>query len=149
MPAPVVIVNRVAIARPPSDVWRLIVDWERSDRWMEDVSDVRVTTGHREGLGVEAVAAVRIAGITTRDRIRVTRWEPPHRLEIDHLGWVRGHAVMDLAATAPGTALTWEERFVPPWGVLGALGMRVFVPVMRRVFRRDIERLRTLAEGGG
>ena len=148
MPAPVVIVNRIAIARPPADVWPYIVDWERSVRWMEELSDVTVTSPHREGVGVEAVAAVRIAGLTTRDRIRVTRWEPPHRLEIDHLGWVRGQAVMDLAATPPGTLLTWEERLVPPWGVLGAVGLRVFLPAMRRVFRRDIDRLRSLAEAG-
>jgi carbon monoxide dehydrogenase subunit G len=148
MPAPVDIVHRIGIARPPSDVWALIVDWERADRWMEEVSDVRVISKHREGVGVEAEAVVRIAGITTRDRIRVTRWEPPRVLEIDHLGWVRGRAVMELAAAPPGTVLTWEEHLVPPWGILGAVGMRAVLPALRRVFRRDIERLRDLAEAG-
>lgn len=146
MAAPVEIVHRLRIARPPSAVWPYLVDWEHLDRWMEEISDVRVVTGHRHGLGVEAEATVRIGGISTRDHIRVTRWEPPRVLEIAHLGWVRGSGHMELTPTGDQSVLAWRELLVAPWGPVGALGMRAFRPVLRRVFRRDIRRLRHLVE---
>lgn len=150
MPAPVEMTQSITVDRPAAAVWPYLVDWERLDLWMEEISDVRVTTSHREGVGVEAEATVRIAGISTRDRIRVTSWEPPHVLEIAHLGWVSGRGLMELS---PGpersSLLLWTEALVPPWGIVGALGMRASLPLMRRVFRRDLVRLRDLVEAGG
>jgi uncharacterized protein YndB with AHSA1/START domain len=147
---PVEITQSITIGRSTAAVWPYLVDWERLDRWMEEISDVRVTTSHREGVGVEASATVRIAGISTRDRIRVTRWEPPHVLEIAHLGWVRGRGLMELSPGADRRSrLLWTETLIPPWGAVGALGMRASLPLMRRVFRRDLVRLRELVEAKG
>ena len=136
----------VHIPRPPHTVWPYLVDWERLDRWMREASDFRVVGAAREGVGVEAEATVRIAGITTRDRIRVTRWEPPAVLQLAHLGWVTGTGTMELSPTDDGTDLLWREELAPPWGVLGWLGMRMVSPLLRRTFRRDLGLLRTLVE---
>jgi uncharacterized protein YndB with AHSA1/START domain len=150
VPAPVEITLSITIGRSTAAVWPYLVDWERLDRWMEEISDVRVSTLHREGIGVEAEATVRIAGISTRDRIRVTRWERPHVLEIAHLGWVRGRGLMELFPQAERSSrLRWTETLIPPWGAVGSLGMRASLPVMRRVFRRDLVRLRDLVESEG
>jgi hypothetical protein len=127
-------------------VWPYLVDWERLDRWMEEIADVRVTSEHREGVGVEAEATVRIGGIATHDRIRVARWEPPYVLEIVHLGWVRGTGTMELSKTGTGSLLFWRESLVPPWGPVGRLGMRLFLPLLLRIFRRDLARLKELIE---
>jgi uncharacterized protein YndB with AHSA1/START domain len=144
--APFQLSMRVDIRRPPKTVWPFLVDWERLPRWMKDMRDVRVTSAHTEGVGVEAVATVRIAGISTRDLIRVTRWEPPNLLEIAHLGWVKGTGRMELSLAGTGSDLRWRETLIPPWGALGRLGMRVVLPLMRRVFRRDLNRLKRLVE---
>jgi uncharacterized protein YndB with AHSA1/START domain len=144
--APFQLSMRVDIRRPPKTVWPFLVDWERLPRWMEDMRDVRVTSVHREGVGVEAIATVRIAGITTRDRVRVTRWQPPKVLEIVHLGWVKGTGHMELSPAGNGSDLRWRETLIPPWGTLGRLGIRAVLPLMRRVFRRDLERLKQLVE---
>jgi carbon monoxide dehydrogenase subunit G len=148
MPAPVHVVTTVGLHRPPDAVWPFLVDWERLDRWMEEIRDVRVTSEHREGVGVEAEATVRIGGLSTRDRIRVTRWEPPTVLEIAHLGWVRGAGYMELSPTEEGSRLFWRETLIPPWGILGSAGFRLFLPMMRRVFRRDVHRLRDVVRAG-
>ena len=74
---------------PPEVVWALITDWEHQDDWMLEASDFEVIGDQREGVGVEAKATVRIAGIKTRDTVRVSMWEPPRILVIDHLGWVK------------------------------------------------------------
>lgn len=130
---------------PAEIVWELITDWEHQDDWMLEASDIVVTSAHREGVGVEAEATITIGGITTRDRIRVTTWDPPRRLGIEHLGWVSGGGVITLVPASGGrTLIDWRETFVPPLGVLGAAGMRVFRPLMASVFRRDLRVLEGL-----
>jgi uncharacterized protein YndB with AHSA1/START domain len=136
----------IPIRREPHVVWPYLVDWERLDRWMLEARDFRLLGDKREGVGVEAETSVRIAGITTRDRIRVTRWEPPSVLELDHMGWVEGTGYMELTPDDRRTTLFWRESLVPPWGWLGALGMRVMAPLMRRTFMRDLRVLRDLVE---
>jgi uncharacterized membrane protein len=149
MPAPVHVITTVDLRSPPQDVWPFLVDWERLPLWMEEMGDVRVLTDHRQGVGVEAETTVRIGGLSSRDRIRVTRWEPPAVLEIAHLGWVRGTGTMELSTTEAGSRLFWRESLVPPWGVLGAMGIRLYAPLLRRVFRRDLDRLRDLVDRPG
>lgn len=113
---------------------------------MVEASDFRVLTAHREGVGVQAEATISIGGIKTRDRIEVSRWEPPRLLEIVHLGWVEGTGLMVLFESGAGTRLDWTERLATPWGPVGALGIRLFRPLMRRIFQRDLYLLKELVE---
>lgn len=142
-----VILAEVEIDARAEDIWPYLVDWENLDRWMGEAAEFRLTGGLREGVGVEAEASVRIAGLTTRDRVRVTRWEPPSILEIEHLGWVKGYGYMELSPLQPrGTHVFWREQLIPPWGALGRLGMRLFRRSMRKTFDRDLKTLRALVE---
>lgn len=134
---------------PPEAIWHLVTAWERQGDWMLEASDFVVTSPHREGLGVEAEATITIAGISTRDRIRVTGWEPPRRLEIEHLGWVSGKGEIYITPSGPGRShLFWREELYPPLGILGATGLTLFKPLMRRIFDRDVEELQRLAARG-
>jgi len=150
---PVVLEMAATVPATPEDVWRLVTDWERQGDWMLEASDFVVTSAHREGVGVEAEATIRIAGVTTRDRIRVSVWQPPRRLTIEHLGWVSGHGEIYIAPAGAGRSrVFWREELHPPLGVLGAIGLSAFKPMMRRIFERDIEVLAQLggrAAGGG
>lgn len=124
---------------PPDVVWELITDWEHQGDWMLEASDFVVISEQREGVGVEAEATISIGGIKTRDRVRVVGWEPRKRLAIEHLGWVSGMGEIHL--TPLGTDRThffWREDLHPPLGMLGALGMTGFKPLMRRIFERDV-----------
>lgn len=151
---PVVIENDIDLPAPPDIVWDLITDWEHQDEWMLEASDFEVLGEQREGVGVTAAATIRIGGIKTRDEIRVIGWEPPKRLAIEHLGWVGGIGELHLtpllgAVTtdpAPATHLYWREELHPPTalGALGALGLTLFKPLMRRVFARDLRILAAL-----
>ncbi|MDQ6711262.1 MAG: SRPBCC family protein [Candidatus Dormibacteraeota bacterium] len=136
------------IAASPSTVWRYLVDWEGLHRWMSELSALRITSTRREGVGVEGEATVRIGGISTTDRIRVTRWVPPEELTIAHLGWVSGAGVMRCRQAPAGTAFTWRETLQPPLGPLGALGMRILKPLIRTTFAADVRRLKDLVESG-
>jgi carbon monoxide dehydrogenase subunit G len=145
---PVVFAMSEEIARRPEAVWPFLVDWERLDRWMAEARDFRVVGDRREGVGVVAEATIIIAGISTRDRIQVTRWEPPWILEIAHLGWVRGTGYMEISRGKAGTKIFWREELRPPWGWLGRAGMRLVAPLMHRAFRRDLRLLKELVESG-
>lgn len=136
------------IEAAPEVVWKLVTDWERQGDWMLEARDFVVTSETREGIGVSALATVRIAGISTRDEIRVVEWEPSGRLSIEHLGWVTGRGDFHLTPLPGGrTFMSWTERLKPPLGLLGALGLTALAPVMRRIFKRDLRVLATMAKG--
>ena len=131
---------------PPEVIWDLVTDWERQSDWMLEASDFVVTSPHREGIGVEAEATIKIGGLRTRDPIRVTGWEPNHRLAIAHLGWVKGHGEIYLTPSGPGRShVFWREQLYPPLGLLGAIGLTIFKPLMKRIFERDVRVLTELA----
>lgn len=141
---PVVIDVTAELDGSPDLVWTILTDWEKQGDWMLEASDFVVVSPHREGVGVVAEATVRIGGISTRDRIRVDVWEPPVHLGIEHLGWVGGRGDLRMQPHAGGgTKLDWREELRPPLGPLGAVGIRLFRPLMRRIFERDA---RVLAE---
>jgi uncharacterized protein YndB with AHSA1/START domain len=139
---------------PPAIVWELITDWEHQDDWMLEARDFTVLSKKREGVGVEAEATIRVAGITTRDKVRVIGWDPPRRLVIEHHGWVSGRGEMSLTPLKGNrTHLFWREELYPPIGIFGSVGMTALKPVMGRIFGRDLKILaglvRAAARQGG
>jgi uncharacterized membrane protein len=136
--SPVAIEVTQELDGPIDLVWRILTDWERQGEWMLEASDFVVVSPNREGVGVVAEATVKIGGISTRDRIRVDVWDPPAHLGIEHLGWVGGRGDLRMSPLADArTKLQWTEELRAPLGPLGAIGMRLFRPLMRRVFERD------------
>ena len=130
----------VKIDAPPEMVWGYLVDWENLDQWMLEGKGFKVTSAHREGLGVTAEATISIAGITTTDPVEVTRWEPPEALEISHQGWVAGKGPDGVQAGALGDVPVLEGDPLPAARDLpGAIGLRFFKPIMRKVFERDLQ----------
>jgi carbon monoxide dehydrogenase subunit G len=143
---PVVIEVLDTMPGPPEVVWELLTDWEHQGDWMLEASRFEVIGEQREGVGVEAKATVRIGGLRTRDRIRVSMWEPPRILVIDHVGWVKGAGEIQLVPIREGTRMRWRETLFAPrlLGPVGRVGLRAFAPMMRRIFQRDLRVLRSL-----
>jgi polyketide cyclase/dehydrase/lipid transport protein len=139
----------LGIKAAPEAIWPHLVNWEHLDRWMKEATNIRVLSPQREGVGVVCEANIRIGFIRTVDRIRVSRWAPPHVLGLEHLGWVKGDGLMESSLENGKTRLRWTETFTPPLGWIGALGMRVWKPLMRRVFARDLRLLQIIVEGDG
>jgi uncharacterized protein YndB with AHSA1/START domain len=137
---PVVVELVHTLPGPPEVVWSLLTDWEHQDDWMLEASDFVVTSEVREGVGVEAEATIKIGGISTRDRVRVIAWDPGRHLAIEHLGWVSGEGHLYLTPLSDDrTHVFWREELFPPVGLLGAVGMTAFKPMLARQFRRDLK----------
>lgn len=142
----VVVETSITVDADPQVIWELITDWERQGDWMLEASRFEVIGEQREGVGVRASATVKIAGITTRDEVRIIGWEPPYRLAIRHEGWVSGTGELFMTpVTTTSTYVFWREQLEPPLGLVGAIGMIGIKPIMKKIFDRDLRVLAQLA----
>lgn len=112
---------------------------------MLEASDFEVVSEQREGVGVEALATIRVGGITTRDLVRVVGWEPARHLAIEHRGWVSGTGNIYLTPVGERrTHVLWREELTAPLGVPGSVGLWLVKPLLSRIFRRDLRVLAAL-----
>jgi Polyketide cyclase / dehydrase and lipid transport len=139
--------ERVAIAAPPEAVFAAVADWEGQSAW---VAFTTVTAGggpHR--VGERLLAVTRVAGVGFSDPMEVTRWEPPRRVDVRHLGRVLRGTGTFLVEPAPGGAwFVWAEDLDLPLGVVGRLGFAVTGPLFRLLLRRSLRRLARMVEAG-
>jgi uncharacterized protein YndB with AHSA1/START domain len=140
--------SMIVIDAPIERVWAEVAAIEGQPRWMHDMKSVRVVTPGWVTVGTEAVAEVRIFGISVNDPIRITEFEPPHRFAISHEGSFKGRGLITLESGADGTTtiVRWEERLIPP--LLPHLGALVMSPTLGSIFQADLVRLKELVETG-
>jgi uncharacterized protein YndB with AHSA1/START domain len=141
---------RGVIGAPPGRVWAVLEDVEGQARWMPDVAWIRAV-GPARGLGARFRVRTKVLGVpATTDEIEVTAWEPPHRLAVAHLGFVRGWGEWRLRASRDGrrTLFEWDEELTMPPSTIGELALRLYGPVQRAMLRRSIRNLARLAAGG-
>ncbi|RCV55919.1 hypothetical protein DEF23_07540 [Marinitenerispora sediminis] len=135
---------------PADQVWRLLVDWDRHDRWM---LLTRARGGQGPGAVVEAVTGIGRVGFA--DPMEITAWRPATRdsaghCEVRHLGRVvRGRGRFDVAPLPDGRSrVTWTEWIDPPFGPLGRLAWPVVRAAVEPAFRRSLRKLGRLAGDG-
>jgi carbon monoxide dehydrogenase subunit G len=125
-------------AAPPTDVWDVLVDWERQPQWMVDAKSVEVVSERRAGVGVRLRCPTRVVLVTVTDVMEVTDWEPPHRLRVRHHGrLIRGSGEFRIAADGDGSRITWVEEIETPGAWLAR-------PYVRWLFGRSLENLADL-----
>ena len=122
----------VEVAAPPDTIFRAMTDWERQGEWVFGTK-VKVVAGDGQSVGSEIDAVT--FGVS--DRMRITRWDPPHVVEVEHLGRVvQGTGVFAVR----GSRFVWTERLDVPF----------FFPLVRPLFvlmlRRSLQRFARFAE---
>ncbi len=138
---------RVHIDAPPEAVWRVLEDLEHQGEWMVDVRRLEVVSEQKRGVGAVMRVTSELFGLAVvHDVMRVTVWHPPRRMDIEHVGRVRGTGSFLLEPSGEGTAFTWVERVRVPLGVVGEALFAVAVrPHLRRVFGRSLANVGRLA----
>jgi Polyketide cyclase / dehydrase and lipid transport len=140
------------IAAPPEVVWEELRHIERHVDWMADAEAIRFTSVRRQGVGTTFDCDTRIGPIRLVDRMEITAWEPEHTMGVRHVGLVTGTGAFALRAAGPGaTTMTWTEELRFPWWLGGPMGAWVARPVLARIWRGNLRRLRerVVSRAGG
>jgi hypothetical protein len=131
-----------SLGAPPDRVWADIRHLETHGEWMVDAQEVRFRSEQREGVGTVLDNVTRVGPFHTRDVVRVTEWEPERAMTIEHVGAVTGTGRFTLVADGSCTRFCWDEVLRFPWWLGGPLGERIGRPVLRRVWRGNLRRLK-------
>ncbi len=132
--------ERVAIAAPPEAVFEAVSDWEAQSGWVAFTTVDVEPGGHRAGERLTAVT--RLAGIGFTDPMEVTRWEPPRRVDVRHLGRVvRGTGTFTVEPAPGGAWLVWAEDLDLPLGTAGRLGFAAVRPAFALLLSRSLRKL--------
>jgi uncharacterized protein YndB with AHSA1/START domain len=137
----------ITIGAPVEHVWSTIESIETHTRWMADAESITFRTAQRSGVGTEFECLTRVGPFSTVDEMRVTAWEPNAVMGIEHRGMVTGSGTFALRAAGAGiTEFCWDEDLEFPVRMGGAVGAWLGRPILRRIWRGNLSRLRDLAE---
>jgi uncharacterized protein YndB with AHSA1/START domain len=150
------LVETVDVAAPPEQVWAALVDWDRQGEWML-LTDVRAEGEEvpgAQGLGgrIAARTGVPLPGgrrLGVLDRMLITGWDAPRRVDVRHLGRVvRGTGTFEVRPRADGAStFVWTESLDLPLGRLGQLGWPLVRPAMVAGVRLSLKRFAAYAAG--
>lgn len=133
---------------PHERVFPALAAFERQGEWIP-LTRVRVLEGDGgEGSRVEAVTSIGPAVV--RDRMRVTRVDPPYEIRVRHEGRVlRGPGVFRCTPLAQDrTQVVWHEWFSLPAGPIGRMAGTALWPGSRAGLRYALRRFARLVEEG-
>ena len=139
----------VTILAPPDVVWTHLEDIASHVEWMADAVDIAFLGDQELGVGTRFACRTRVLFLETTDLMETTEWVPPRLMGVRHSGAVSGEGRFELHPAEPAgqsTTMVWVEQLRFPWWLGGPLGAIVARPVLRRIWRGNLARLRDLVE---
>jgi hypothetical protein len=137
----------VDIARAPQHVWDDVRDIASHVEWMQDAEAIRFLGDQRQGEGTRFECETRVGPLRLPDVMEITAWDEGRRMGVAHSGLVTGTGAFTLEPAAGGTTtFRWEEELRFPWWMGGRLGGAVGAPVLRRIWRGNLRRLKQRIE---
>ena len=136
------IVVSVSIPAPPATVWAAVERIEDHPSWMADAVGVEFTSDAHRGVGTRISVLTRIGPFRTTDEMEFTEWDPPRAMGVSHRGLFTGVGRFTLEPDGAGTRFTWTEEIRFPWFLGGPLGALVARPILTRVWKGNLRRLR-------
>lgn len=146
-PRPVRIVTHFAAA--PRRVWEELADLESHPQWMQDAGSIEFLTGQTSGVGTVMLVPTRVGPLRTTDVMEVVAWEDGRLIAVEHRGQVSGVGQFEVKPAANGTELEWEETLRFPWWLGGPVGAWLARPILKRIWRGNLGRLRERVEVSG
>ncbi|GAA0606503.1 hypothetical protein GCM10009547_05570 [Sporichthya brevicatena] len=113
----------VDIDLPAERVWAGLVDWESHAEWMPLTHVEVVGGGAGHGEGEKFIGWTGFRPLAIADRMTITRWDPPHRLDVVKTGrLLKGNAWFEVRSLGERRSrVVWCEDLVPPFGAPGRL----------------------------
>ena len=98
-------------------------------------------------MGTTFECDTRVGPARTTDVMEITEWEPPRVMGVHHSGVVTGTGRFTLEPLdGARTEFTWDEELRFPWYLGARAGAVAAQPVLRRVWRANLDRLRQRVE---
>lgn len=124
-------------------MWDYLSVLDKHPEWMTDALSVEYVEDRRQGEGTRIRVATKVGPFRTVDRMRFTEWREPEEMAVEHVGLFTGEGRFTLTAIDRSTTrFTWEETIRFPWYLGGPLGALVARPILARVWKGNLERLR-------
>jgi len=134
-------------AATPETTWAAIEHLETHVVWMADAVAITFATDQHAGVGTRFECRTRIGPIRLTDAMSITHWVPGHALGVDHVGVVRGTGIFTLSWLGDQqTRFSWEEQLTFPWWLGGPVGEWVARPLLTRIWRGNLARLKRVVE---
>ncbi|MCY3559981.1 MAG: SRPBCC family protein [bacterium] len=137
------------IALGRESVWAHLSDIASHAEWMADAVAIEFLSAQRQGAGTRFACETRVGPLRVTDLMEITEWSPPSRMGVRHSGAVSGEGRFELQPAGPSgehTRMTWSETLRLPWWLGGPLGAAVALPVLRRIWRGNLARLKDRLE---
>jgi uncharacterized protein YndB with AHSA1/START domain len=136
----------VLIDAPLERVWAELADFASHPQWMDDAATVRFLTERTTGIGTRIEAATRVGPLRVADVMEVVRWEVAQTIVVEHVGAVKGFGRFDIGPIGDGTEMRWVEDLRFPWWMGGPVGLAVARPILGRIWRVNLMRLKERLE---
>lgn len=138
----------VDVPAEPQAVFDAMTDWARQHEWMLGTK-VQARKADGRGVGGEIAAFTGIGPLGFWDTMTITRWEPPHLVEVDHTGhFVRGLGIFRVEPSGAGSRFVWREELDLPLGRLGRLGWPLVKPLFAAGVAWSLRRFARFAASG-
>jgi hypothetical protein len=146
----------VEVGAPIEQVFEYLTDWPRQGEWMLGTRVENAVSTNQEtrttplapGLGDRIRAFTGIGPIGFWDTMTITRWQPPHRVDVVHTGnIVRGIGYMKLISRSKErTTFQWAEEIELPFGLVGRIAWPLVRPIFLAGIRHSLKRFAARAE---
>jgi uncharacterized membrane protein len=140
--------RQIEIARPPSEVYDLLMDPDRLGEWVSIHRAVRDVSERPLRQGATLRQTLHLGGTDFDVEWTIVEADAPRRVRWEGKGPARSKAVAeyDLAAKEGGTSFSYANEFKLPGGPLGAVAARMVSGASERETERTLENLKRLLE---
>jgi uncharacterized protein YndB with AHSA1/START domain len=136
----------IDISASPASVWDYVKDISTHPEWMRDAVAIRFTSRTHAGVGTTFECDTRVGPFRLTDHMEVTEWRDGAVMGIRHVGVVTGEGRFALTPIAGGTRFEWREELEFPARRGGAVAALLARPVLKRLWRGNLRRLRDRVE---
>lgn len=138
----------IEIDAAPPDVWAALESIEDHVNWMADAVAITFRTDQRRGVGTQFVCDTKVGPITLVDEMEVTTWTPGVEMGVAHRGVISGAGSFHLQPIDLDRRcrIVWSETLSFPWWLAGPVGASVAARALRRIWQRNLRRLRADVE---